>query len=314
MKIYTLFIAAALFALQNDRLVVRVEEVYVVVDARLTNGDPINGLSAADFTIKQNGVSVPIRGLEITNQEVPREGPVAVPLILCNKGCLTLDKLRQVASKFLTLFNKEDLVAMYVMCPDSHQIAEFTNDFNELQKILGQVQIIPSCMPRIADTVTMATNDVVALKTEKDYRRVMAMISGDSMPFSYVTVENPGFEPWQESVFEGPDLDRLVSLLTGNEIKFFDISHNNRPQVDLARGTYGQSINAETLAGGDALIAAAALKILRMKNVSAHRYIISFSPVVVGELGTITVALSPIYGTLGRDYSLVVQKPIVKSK
>ena len=314
MKIYTLLIAAAFFVLQNDRIVVRVEEVYVVVDANLINGDPINGLMVEDFAIKQNGITVPIRGLEITNQEVSREGPVAVPLVLCNKGCLTLDKLRQAASKFLTLFKKDDLVAMYLMCPDPHQIAEFTNDFKELQKVLWQVQIITGCKLRLEDTVTMATNDVVALKTEKDHRRVMTMISGDNIPFSHITVEKPGNEPEIESVFEGPDLDRLVNLLTGNDIKFFDISHNNRPQTDLAKRTGGQSINVETLVGSDASDAVAALKTLRLKNVSAHRYIISFSPVIIGELGTITVALSPRYGTLGKDYSLVVQKPIVKSK
>ncbi len=310
----------------HAQLRVQVEEVYIVIDARLPNGDSIDGLTAGDFTIKQNGISVSIRGMEIQNKDIPREGPLALPFILCNKGCLTLDVLRQAANKFLTLLRKDDLTALYIMCPEPRQIAPFMSDINELQKVLGQIQLVPSCVPRLADMVTMATDDTVKLKeTKKEHRLAMPMLSGDNMPLGTKKGEcysdgDDGADgstyPCNLPAFDGPEFDQLVSMLRDYEIKFLAISRaHERPQADLARETGGYEISAHTLAGGGTSEAEAALKDFRTKNIPANRYTLMFTPVVFEglEKNTIGVILSPKFGTPDKDYHLVVQKPCVRT-
>ena len=308
----------------SRQLKVQVEEVYIVIDVRTLNGDSIDGLTAMDFTVTQNGVSVPVRGIEIQNKDIPREGPAVFPIILCNKGCLTLDKLINGASALISLFQKEDRAALYLMCPEPRLLAPFTGDFDALKKALLEIHIEASCVPKITEMVTMAVDDTLAFKgATKEHRRIMPVLAGDNMPFSFIksfcaTEDDDGNQsmyPCDKPVLDGPEFDHLLTLLRDNEIKFFDISNNNQPQMNLAIQSGGESISAQGLAGGFTTQAIAALKQLRTKNVPANRYTLMFTPVVIEglEKDNISVMLGPQFGTPEKDYSLIVQRPCVRT-
>jgi len=298
---FFLFVVAILAAIpavaQDDQtLRVDVELVYVAVDAYDMQGQPIIGLSNVDFRIVHNDIEVPVRGLEAVPNDIEKDGPVAVALVLCNKGCIQEEELKQAAHTLLKLFESRDLVALYIATPRPTRLSDFTNDFAALEALVSRIQIVREMEVPFAETLFMASDDLIALMGDR--KKVLALVSGDALDFS---------------------AERLVMLqntLVEHKIPFWNIDTMYEPQRILAENTGGVSNNVHNMSVENAGEVRAALDEFRKKIIPGVRYLLAFSPVVpfVNPLGqTIDVTLSPNHGVPGRDYRLVIQKVLVRS-
>lgn len=190
--LFCLFFAAALWGQAPQVPTIKSEARIVVVDVIATdsNGNPVKGLSAKDFTVYQDKKEQQVRSFDehktstvdapaampklppntYTNYiPVSARGPVNILLFdTLNTEQSHLEFAKQQLISFLRHLPPHREVALFVLGTELHMVQGFTSESDDLIAAAGSVSILPSkVLKTTRDTASEISNETEHVKSPK---------------------------------------------------------------------------------------------------------------------------------------------------
>ncbi len=121
-----------------DQEVVTLESPLVTLNVSVTDGEGkvITGLTAADFTVEEDGVPQTIT--HFTTETAPFNLVLLLDVSGSTRG--NFDLIRQAARRFVALLRPEDRLAIILFARDVQVVAHLTNDREALERALSRVE------------------------------------------------------------------------------------------------------------------------------------------------------------------------------
>ena len=274
----------------SHTLRVDVGMVMVETVVRGLDGNILQGLTAGDFRVFEDGVELPVR--HFSRDELP----LAVALVVDRSGSEAsyMPELRRAADATLSNLKAEDMVALFSFSAEPTLVEELTTDRARVSKSLRKIR--PGGPTNIVAALDAAASYLAAAAPAR--RRAIIMISDN---------QNDGWN--------GRRQRRLIELLLETQTTVYSL---RTPGRNNPLGGWKMAMPLEPLVrlvttetGGEILDARAIGSLTRALEQIVQqfklRYTIGFSPAPSEEDGllrTIEVRLADRFGDAERNYTI----------
>jgi VWFA-related protein len=156
---------------------VRTRDVYVsVVDSK---GAPAEGLTAADFAVREDGVA-----REVV-RAAPATAPMQIVLLVDDSEALTpaLQPMREGLTKFVDQMNGHAEIGIVTVGERSTSLVPSTTDANLLKRGINRIFARPGSGAYLLDAIEEVSNGFAKRKSE---RPVMVAVTLEGVQFSYL--------------------------------------------------------------------------------------------------------------------------------